>query len=296
MDSSSVSLWLTFGLLSLSIAAVWITPAKTSRHYPWMALFGAAIVCGLVWGFLNMIAVVELAAFGALAYYVANGDMKKGIRIFLGIVVGILALALAVHRLPGFSNPQLIANARFSADAIAFTQYANFDKAAVGLILLAFLCRRCSTRAHWMEMLRRTLPIAAVTTIVVLAVAIAIGFVAPQFKLPAYTPIFLLTNLLFTCVAEEAFFRGLLQDRLAGALPATRVWQGAVVVFSGALFGLAHLGGGPVYALLATLCGVGYAYAYAATKRIEAPIIVHFAFNAIHFIGFTYPAIQPGAA
>jgi len=295
MDSSSVSLWLTFGLLSLSIAAVWITPSPATRHYPWMALFGAAIVCGLVWGYLKPIAAIELAAFGALAYYVGHGDMKKGLRIFLGILTGILALALAMHRLPGFSNPQLIANARFSADAIAFTQYANFDKAAVGLILLAFLCRRCGTRGEWRDMLRRILPVAAVTAVVVLAIAIAVGFVAPQFKLPPYTPIFLITNLLFTCVAEEAFFRGLVQDRLAGALPATRPWQTAVVVFSGALFGLAHLGGGPVYALLATLCGVGYAYAYAVTKRIEAPIIVHFAFNAIHFIGFTYPAIQSGS-
>jgi len=295
MDSSLVSLWLTFGLLAFSITAVWVTPTPASRHYPWMALFGAAIVCGLSWRILNAIAALELAAFGALAYYVANGEMKKGMRAFLGIVTGILALALAMHRLPGFSNPQLIANVRFSADAIAFTQYANFDKAAVGLILLAFLCRRCSTGAQWRDMLRKTLPVAAATTVVVLAIAIAVGFVAPQFKLPAYTPVFLLTNLLFTCVAEEAFFRGLLQDRLAGALPDTRPWQAAVVVFSGALFGLAHLGGGPVYALLATLCGVGYAYAYAVTKRIEAPIIVHFAFNAIHFIGFTYPAIQPGA-
>jgi uncharacterized protein len=295
MDSSSVLLWLTFGLLSLSIAAVWITPTPASRHTTWMTLFGAAIVSGVIGNFLSMIAVLELAVFGALAYYVANGEMRKGVRIFLGIITGILALALAMHRLPGFNNPQLLANMRFSADAIAFSQYANFDKAAVGLILLAFLCRRCGTRAEWAAMLRRTLPIAATTAIAVLAIAIAVGFVAPQFKLPPYTPVFLVINLLFTCVAEEAFFRGLLQDRLAAALPATRTWQTAVVLFSGALFGLVHLGGGPVYALLATLCGVGYAYAYAVTKRIEAPIIVHFAFNAIHFIGFTYPAIQPGA-
>jgi membrane protease YdiL (CAAX protease family) len=182
---------------------------------------------------------------------------------------------------------------RFSPDALPFTQYANFDKAAVGLIFLALLCRRASTGAEWLAMLRRTLPIAAVTMIVVLAIAVGVGFVAPQFKLPPYTPVFLATNLLFTCVAEEAFFRGFLQERLANALPDNRAWQASVVVFSGVLFGLAHLGGGTVYALLATLCGLGYAYAYAVTKRIEAPIIVHFAFNAIHFIGFTYPAIQP---
>lgn len=293
MDSPAVLTWLTFGLLAASIVAVWITPTPASRHTTWMVLFGAALACGVVGGFLSVLAVAELAAFGALAYYVAHGKLNKASRIALGILTGFLALALAMHLLPGFNNPKLIANVRFSPDALPFTQYANFDKAAIGLILLAFLCRRCTTAGEWTDMLRRTLPVAAVTIIGVLAIAIGVGFVAPQFKLPAYTPIFLATNLLFTCVAEEAFFRGFLQDRLANALPATRAWQIAVVVFSGVLFGLAHLGGGPVFALLATLCGVGYATAYAVTRRIEAAIIVHFAFNAIHFIGFTYPAIQP---
>jgi uncharacterized protein len=286
-------MWLTFGLLGMAICAVWITPNQATRHTTWMALFGASIVCGLAAGFLKPIAVPVLAGFAALAWFAAFGTTRQ--RVVFGILAGMAALALAMHRLPGFSNPQLISNMRFSADAMPFTQYANFDKGAVGLILLAFLCRRCGTRDEWLAMLRRSAPVAAVTIIVVLALSLGIGFVAPQFKLPPYTPIFLATNLLFTCVAEEAFFRGFLQDRLAGALPATRVWQAAVVVFSGVLFGLAHLGGGAVYAVLATLCGLGYAYAYAVTKRIEAPIIAHFVFNAVHFIGFTYPAIQPAA-
>lgn len=283
-------MWLAFGLLGMSICAVWITPTPASRHYTWMALFGASIGCGLTTGLLKPIAVPELAAFAALAWYASFGTTRQ--RVVFGTLTAIIALALAMHRLPGFNNPQLISDMRFSANATAFTQYANFDKAAVGLILLAFLCRRSSTRAEWLDVLRRTAPVAAVTIIVVLALAVAIGFVTPQFKLPPYTPIFLVTNLLFTCVAEEAFFRGFLQDRLAGVLPATRMWQAAVVAFSGILFGVAHLGGGAVFALLATLCGIGYAYAYAVTKRIEAPVIAHFAFNAIHFIAFTYPAIE----
>ncbi|MBB5608953.1 MULTISPECIES: type II CAAX prenyl endopeptidase Rce1 family protein [unclassified Janthinobacterium] len=45
--------------------------------------------------------------------------------------------------------------------------------------------------------------------------ALAIGFVKPDVKLPDITLQFLLVNLLLTCVAEEAFFRGLLQGRIA---------------------------------------------------------------------------------
>ena len=35
--------------------------------------------------------------------------------------------------------------------------------------------------------------------------------------------------------------------------------------------------------------GLGYALAYQSTQRIEAPVLVHFALNAVHFIAFTYP-------
>jgi len=271
MESSLVTTWLTFGLLGSAICAVWIIPTQAARHYTWMALFGAAIACGVAAGFLNTVAVVELAVFGALAYAAARTDIRRWQSIVFGTLTGVMALALAMHKLAGFSNPLLISNVRFSADATAFTQYANFDKAAVGLILLAFLCRRANTGAQWLAVLRRSLPIAALTTLMVMAIAIAVGYVAPQFKLPPYTPVFLATNLLFTCVAEEAFFRGFLQERLAKSLPATRTWQAAAILFSGVLFGVAHLGGGAVYASLATLCGLGYAYAYAVTKRSKPP-------------------------
>jgi membrane protease YdiL (CAAX protease family) len=35
----------------------------------------------------------------------------------------------------------------------------------------------------------------------------------------------------------------------------------------------------------------GYASAFAVTRRIEAAILTHFAFNAVHFVAFTYPAM-----
>jgi len=163
---------------------------------------------------------------------------------------------------------------------------------AVGLILLAFLCKRAETVSDWREVLRRTAPIALITTVIVIVTAVASGFVRPEFKLSSFTPTFLATNLLFTCVAEETFFRGFLQDRLAPSLGRIR-FGGPIAIFcSGILFGLTHVGGGMNYTLLATLVGIGSAYAYSATQRIEAPIMTHFTLNAVHFIGFTYPHLQ----
>lgn len=294
MNAPDVALWLTFGLLGVAICAVWLAPlqlSRTVRIAPWMIFFAMATASGMAAGFVAPAGVIGLLVFGGMAYLTGSPLAGPLLRPACGVATAFLALGLALHKVPGFDNPLLIANARFTPDALPYTQYANFDKASVGLILLAFLCPRAGTTAEWRALLRRMLPIAAATVAAVMALALAMGVVRPEVKWPAYTLVFLATNLLFTCVAEEAFFRGFVQDRLARLWPATRAWQVAVLLLSAALFGLAHLGGGPAYALLATVAGFGYAYAFYTTRRIEAAILTHFAFNAVHFVAFTYPAI-----
>lgn len=51
--------------------------------------------------------------------------------------------------------------------------------------------------------------------------------------------------------------------------------------------------GGPTYVVLSTVAGVGYGRAYLhAGNRIEASLLAHFTLNAVHFLGFTYPALS----
>ena len=126
----------------------------------------------------------------------------------------------------------------------------------------------------------------------ILFIAVAIKFIRIECKIPAFTATFLITNLLFTCVAEEAFFRGFIQERLIHLFSSFRFSQLITVLCSAVLFGIAHMGGGSIYTILAMLTGLGYAYSYAVVRRIEAPILIHFLFNATHFIFFTYPKIQ----
>ncbi len=126
-----------------------------------------------------------------------------------------------------------------------------------------------------------------------IAIGLAAGYSRMDFKLPAYTPVFLVSNLLFTCVAEEAFFRGFLQHRFAQYLERKHMkYCGPVALsFCAVLFGVVHSGGGPWYVALATFAGLGYGYAYLRTQRVEASILVHFSVNTVHFIGFTYPRL-----
>jgi membrane protease YdiL (CAAX protease family) len=285
----------TFGLLALSICAVWFPSIPTGargRLPAWIPIWIAAIAVGLFAGYLTFAAPISLGLLAGLAWLAQRGENSRLQRGIFGWATALLGLALALHRVPGFYNPILIDHLRLSADAAPFTLYANFDKASVGLILVALLCKRTKTLAEWVADMRKAIPIALITMVVVLVTAMAIGFVRPEFKVSSFTPIFLLTNLLFTCVAEEAFFRGLLQDRLAAVLKRSRSGEWIAIVVSALLFGLTHIGGGMVYVILASLGGLGSAYAYYRTQRIEAAIVTHFVLNAVHFIGFTYPNLQ----
>lgn len=284
---------LTFALLAIAIAAAWLKPLRLTDRFllpPWMAIAAGAVVSGLAAAVLSPVAVLALAMFFLAAYLAAATERKTS--LLFGMAAALLALALALHRLPGFNNPILISQLRLSADSVPFTQYANFDKGAAGLVLLAFLCRRASSAAEWRKLLQQTWPIALVAVIAVLGLASAIGYVKPDFKLGQATALFLFANLFFTIVAEEAFFRGLLQDRLALSLARFRHGPLLAAACSALLFGAAHVAGGGAYVLLAMVAGLAYAYAYYVTQRIEAAIIVHFAVNTVHFIGFTYPHLN----
>jgi hypothetical protein len=140
-------------------------------------------------------------------------------------------------------------------------------------------------------MLRRTAPVLVATLVVVLGAGTALGYVRPDVKWTPLTPWFLALNLLFTCVTEEAFFRGFILGGLARGMARWRYGTAVAVVVSTVLFGLAHAHGGPALVVLAALAGLGYAAAYLRSGRIEGAILTHFALNAVHFVAFTYPAL-----
>jgi len=280
---------LTFILLGLSICAVWIPNIALGHGFSvplWALLLAAATASGLASGALGWIAVIALTLL--IAASVLSQRLESRIsRTTFTIVAALIALALALHRVPGFNNPTVIDGVRLTESASPFTQYANFDKGAAGLILLVFFCQRVTSMQDRRRIAAPTLMAMGLTALAVIACALVARYVAFDPKLPTFALTFLAINLLFTCVAEEAFFRGLLQERLTRAL-APR-WQWIAIGVSAVLFALAHFAGGMLYVALATIAGLGYALVYGATRRIESAVLTHFAVNAIHFFGFTYP-------
>ncbi|MCX9157730.1 CPBP family intramembrane metalloprotease [Niveibacterium sp. 24ML] len=280
---------LAYLLLGLAIVAVWLPPLR-GRWPVWPFPFLLACACGFAGGALSSAALLALSVLAALAHAARQAD-RTGVRGAAMLTAALLALALALHRIPGFTPPLLLDALRLSADSTPFTLYARFDTGAAGLILLASFCRRCESRADWRALAPPTMLVAAATMLLVTGGSVLAGYVRFDPKLPSFTLVFLAVNLLFTCVAEEAFFRGLIQHRLAVALAGRAGAAYLPVLASSVLFGAAHAGGGLHYALIATLAGIGYGIAYARTRRIEAAVLVHFAVNALHFLLFSYPRL-----
>lgn len=289
-------LLITYGLLALAILSAWSERAFRFGAYvlrPWAPLFAAAAACAMINGYVHPLGVMLLLVLGWLGRALQRDGGSRARRAATWIALLVLSAALAAHVAPGFSNPVLLRDHLFSADAAPYTQYANFDKGAMGLLLLVFFCGPLMRRDAWRSMLVRAVPVLLSTCTVVIVCGLLLGYSRVDPKWPAYTPIFLFLNLFFTCVAEEALFRGVVQQRLGQLLEAARYRHAGAVslVATAVLFGLVHTGGGWGYVLLATLAGLGYGYALLRTGRIEAAILVHFSVNATHFIGFTYPRL-----
>ncbi|WP_020651490.1 CPBP family intramembrane glutamic endopeptidase [Massilia niastensis] len=281
----------TFGLLFAAIAVAWLPPLRVGATFSfaaWQALLGAAVVAGLVQGFLSAPALVALALLAALAVG-AERAAGKVPRVLLLAAAMLVILALALHAVPGFHNPKLFDQLVVSTNAPPFTMYLNFDKAAAGLVLLGLLCTRVVDGDGWRRALGAGLAGGLLTAAAVLGIGLALGYIAFDPNDWQLVLQFGLVNLLFVCVAEEVFFRGVLQERLQRAWAGHKAGAACAVALSSLLFGLAHLGGGVTLFLLATLAGAGYGVVYARTRSIEAAILAHVLLNVIHFAWFTYP-------
>jgi hypothetical protein len=286
---------ITFALLALSICAVWFPPIRLNQQVylpSWIIIFLFSICVGFITGCLQVSALISLTALLLFAHLGARARATSFQRIAFSSLAALIALLMAMHRVPGFNNPVLWESLQLSTDAAPFTLYANFDKGAAGLVLLAYFCRRSISQGEFVAVISKALPFIVATPVCVLMASTAVHYVRPDFKLSFYTGAFLAVNLFFTVIPEEAFFRGLIQEKLGSSIATSRAGKPIAVIVSALLFGAVHFAGGMMYVALAALAGLGYALAYARTRSIESAIAVHLLLNAIHFIAFTYPFIR----
>ncbi|MHC2148021.1 CPBP family intramembrane glutamic endopeptidase [Pseudomonas sp. 210_17 TE3656] len=249
-----------------------------------LALLGFGYVFSLVKGSLGLLALPSLIALlcaGLLVNRSPRWQQLSGHALFV-----LLALGLALHWLPGFHGAKVIDKVVFSEGAVPFSMYLNLDKPLIGLWLL-LACPWVLTMGgkHLLPSLATTLPAVIAAC---LGGAWLLGMIAWAPKWPEQAWLWVLNNLLLVSLTEELLFRGYIQDGLQRLLKN----QHLALLLAAGLFGLAHLGAGWHWVLLASLAGIGYGLAYRYGGLIAA-VLCHFGLNLAHFAGFTYPMLIP---
>ncbi|HXR00991.1 MAG TPA: CPBP family intramembrane glutamic endopeptidase [Pseudomonas sp.] len=198
-----------------------------------------------------------------------------------------LAVSLACHWLPGFFSARAIAAVRLSPQAAPFSMYLNLDKPLIGFwVVLA--CPWVFTAVNPRRMLITTGLTLPVTTAVCLVSAVSMGLIGWTPQWPEQSGIWVVNNLLLVTLTEELVFRGYIQGGLSRLLKRLPYHRTLAILIASLAFGLAHVGAGWQWMVLAGIAGVGYGIAY-RFGGLPAAVITHFGLNLAHFSLFTYP-------
>ncbi|MFM5587239.1 lysostaphin resistance A-like protein [Aeromonas rivipollensis] len=264
-------IWLALGL------AVLLCLARQQKSG--LILLGVALLTALWLERLGPVAALVSLA-GLLLAWRTPGLPQPWRGVALTLVL-LWALALTLHLVPGFDNLKVLDRVQAGPASVLFTLYLNLDKPLIffGLLLAWPALLGPGGAIRWRPLALLILPLAAL-----LITAWQLGALKPEVGLPHWWWLFALNNLLFTCVAEEALFRGLIQQGVASR---SKPWVGLLI--ASLLFGAAHLAGGPLLVLFAALAGACYGLAFLLSGRLGVAILLHFLFNFAHLALFTYP-------
>ncbi len=276
---------LTYSSVLLGSITLW-SNIKLFRKIPiWLFFTGLALIFAIIFERASIVSLVYAITYGVITYHYWN---TKHIFYFL-LIIG-LSLPLFSH-LPilGFNNFQYLDHVLVSENGIPYSLYFNLDKTLIGIFLIGFSTQ--STKLNWLPLLKKVFILLFFMSLIFSFLGITLEYIKFAPKLPYFTPIWILKNLFFTCLAEEAFFRKFLQEKIHDSLN-SKLNPTISILIAAIIFGIFHFKGGAIYVILATIAGLFYGYIFHKTKRVESSILLHFSFNLVHFIFFTYPALK----
>lgn len=278
-------IWL---LLAITVLSVFIRPKV------WPHLLAATGLVAFVLERVSPMALVIIAIGLGIAKL---SQRQTGIyKIACHSVVILWAATLVLHLVPGFDNLLVLDKAFTGSGSIPFTMYLNLDKPLIVFALLLLMpdmlkltnpissAKKTSTQPQLTQLHLTQKILLAALFIALPFFAWGVGIVEPEFSLPPWLWVFVINNLIFTCVAEEALFRGYIQNGLS-----KRFNPYVGIFLASLLFGFAHFSGGGLFIAIAALAGLLYGLTYYWTGRLIYAVLIHFGFNLVHLLLFTYP-------
>jgi len=281
----------SFSLISITFLLITTTGLWAKKApYIWMpglVLFG---LFGMLSKHINLVGIVFIIVLMA-SYYAYSHWKSLMIRILSGTSFFILTILMLLHKVPGIENWMIFKDIQLAPDSIPYSLYFNFDSPFIGISILLFALPLLANFADWKNLIKKIIPLAGMTIIALIILSYLLGYIRFNPKIISFFWIWVIHNLFFTCITEEGFFRGFLQNLFCEFFSKVKYGQWIGVAIASVLFGIAHFAGGPKYIFLATIAGLFYGTTYLKTKRIEASILVHFLLNTTHFLLFSYPAL-----
>ena len=246
-----------------------------------------ALIVMLLEGNIDLLALPVLLIAGLLAVYLKHQPTKPWAVLGWTVFI-VIALALGFRALPLFEPINTL---------LTVEQQHRFppEKAILLLLVPPMVLASWATNKGPYTLTKPPSLIALLILAGILLLVIPIGlltdFLQAGFASVSATQLLygLTYNLIYTCVLEESFFRGIVQTALIRGFSRrfalrTAMWGG--IAITAILFGLSHIGGGLAFVLLATIAGFGYGLTYELTGRLHYAVLVHFAVNAIHRLAF----------
>lgn len=216
-------------------------------------------------------------------------------RLLLGLILlptVFMGFFIAMYRPSGFNYPLLSQAESLYPGGERWMLFVNFSKGLGGCLVVLWLGSvgyarsRIAANGAFPSGMDWLLAIGG--ALIVLGVANVLFGVAWQPKIANDLLAFLVVNLLVTVLAEEAFFRLLLQDQIARFCKAkVAIWVSVALV--ALLFSVSHSGAvGPAF-FLYLIAGTVYALVYTVTRRLTVSVVTHFSVNVGHFVFLEYP-------
>jgi uncharacterized protein len=280
---------LCFFAFGMSFISLWV------RKTPW--LWGSFLLIAYALAFeakiANWISLIPVLILFFCHYFLAK-DISKSARFLLFGSAVLVSLALAFHFLPGFHNWHLATDLNLSPGAYPYNLWFNFDKPFIGIFALALAIPLIASRSESLKVFKRALPMSLAGILIMMGVSLYFGQVRWDPKIPVIAFIWMIDNLIFVSIPEEAFFRGFVQEQIYRWFGKTAAAGLGSILTTSVLFTLLHLiwvANFP-FLCLVFLASLIFGTIYQVTRSIEASIFCHFSLNVIHFFLFSYPALK----
>jgi membrane protease YdiL (CAAX protease family) len=130
--------------------------------------------------------------------------------------------------------------------------------------------------------------------LIMMGISLHLNVVKWDPKIPVIAVIWMIDNLIFVSIPEEAFFRGFIQRELYHRFGKNAFGSIASIFVTSLFFTLIHLiwVADLPFLCLVFIASIIFGTIYQVTESIEASIFCHYALNVTQFFLFTYPALQ----